>query len=210
MIQPSRVDIEEAFISYNRQDKVVALKLAATLELLGVNTWIDDWRVRPGDSIPGKINEALARVDLVVIVWSEEAAASKWVDTELSTAIARQNSEEDELRVVVIRLDDAPPPPLLAHRKWIDVLAEADIEPAAASIAGLNTQADMRRAIQERIENAYLPAGYFDGYGVVIGCPKCGAALNRIDGWGEVDERRDDMYGGAKCRDCGWHDGGQL
>jgi len=39
--------------------------------------------------------------------------------------------------------------------------------------------------------------GYFYGYGAAVGCPKCGAGLNHLQGWHAVDERRDDEYAGV-------------
>lgn len=53
-------------------------------------------------------------------------------------------------------------------------------------------------------------AAYFPGYGPIVGCPACGAGLDQIEGFSETDFARDDEYAGARCKRCGWNDGGEL
>jgi hypothetical protein len=59
------------------------------MRLSGADVWFDEWEIRAGDSIPGKVNEALDRVDTIVLVWSSDAARSQWVRAEFETALAR-------------------------------------------------------------------------------------------------------------------------
>jgi hypothetical protein len=69
--------------------------------------WFDEWDIRAGDSIPGKVNEALDIVDTVVLLWSSDADHSKWVRAEFETALAR-GMEDGSLRVIPVLLDDTP------------------------------------------------------------------------------------------------------
>jgi hypothetical protein len=78
----------DAFLSHNRCDKSTARRLGAQLRLVGADAWFDDWEVRAGDSIPGKVNEALAAVDSLVLVWPANAERSAWVRAELERAIS--------------------------------------------------------------------------------------------------------------------------
>jgi hypothetical protein len=56
------------FLSHNHQDKDVATPLAAQLRLVGADVWLDDWEIKPGDSIVGKVNEALGFADTVILL----------------------------------------------------------------------------------------------------------------------------------------------
>lgn len=196
------------FISYNRLDKSFATRLAAQLRLVGADVWLDDWKIKPGDSIPGKVNDALAVVDTVLVLWSDSAAHSRWVDGELAAALDRRLSDDD-LRIVPVRLDATPLPSLLRPLKRLDADND-DPSPVARAVAGLDSDADMLRAIQQTIDKAGLAFVDFPGYGVLVACPKCGAPASELENWSAVDERRDDTYAGARCRRCGWEDGGEI
>ena len=43
------------FLSHNSKDKAVVRAVAERLRADGLRVWIDDWGIRPGDSIPAKI-----------------------------------------------------------------------------------------------------------------------------------------------------------
>lgn len=76
------------FISYNKNDRELAGTLAVQLRLASIDVFLDAWEIEPGDSIPGKVNGALALVDTVLVLWSDDAARSRWVGAELETALA--------------------------------------------------------------------------------------------------------------------------
>jgi TIR domain len=81
------------FLSHNSRDKEFVRKLAAQLRLVGGDVWLDEWEIKPGDRIPSEVSTALAVVDTIVVVWSEDAANSRWVDAELASALARELSD---------------------------------------------------------------------------------------------------------------------
>jgi hypothetical protein len=85
-----------------------------------------------------------------------------------------------------------------------------DVVAAASQIAGIDSQADFIRAIQRTIDEAGLEFAYFQGYGLLVGCPRCAAPVSELEGWSAIDDRRDDMYAGARCKKCGWNDGGEM
>jgi hypothetical protein len=41
-------------------------------------------------------------------------------------------------------------------------------------------------------------------------CPKCGAGVDKLEGWSEVDKRRDDTYAGSRCTECDFNDGAEI
>lgn len=198
----------DAFLSHNHADKELARQLGAQLTLVGAFVWFDDWEVRAGDSIPGKVNDALATVDTVILVWSVHADRSNWVRAELETAIVRA-IDDKTFRVIGVRVDNTPLPALLLRLKWVD-LSDGDVTRAVNEIMGFSTDQHRLRAIQATLGEAGIDIRWFEGYGPVVCCPRCGAGVDRLKGWAQVDERRDDTYAGFECRDCGFSDGGEI
>src|SRR4051812_36790688 len=51
----------DVFLSHSAKDKAVVRPLAERLRKDGVKVWFDEWVLKPGDSIPVKIEEGLER-----------------------------------------------------------------------------------------------------------------------------------------------------
>jgi hypothetical protein len=49
----------DVFLSHSAKDKAVVRPLAERLRKDGVKVWFDEWVLKPGDSIPAKIEEGL-------------------------------------------------------------------------------------------------------------------------------------------------------
>ncbi len=143
------------------------------MRLSGADVWFDEWEIRAGDSIPGKVNDALETVDTVVLLWSADADRSKWVRAEFETALAR-GMEDGSLRVIPVLLDDTPLPALLRRIRWVD-LRDEDESRAVNEIMGFSTDQDRLLAIQQHLDEAGLQVAFFEGYGPVVCCPRCGA-----------------------------------
>ena len=79
---PTQAEDCRVFLSYNRADVAVARSVGAHLALAGVKVWFDEWNIKAGDSIPGRLNEGLQGFDAFVILWSERASRSAWVRQE--------------------------------------------------------------------------------------------------------------------------------
>src|ERR1700754_3571542 len=191
------------FLSHNRADKGIARRLGAQLRLVGADVWLDEWQIRAGDSIPGRMNEGLGAVDTLVALWSSDATRSEWMRAELEAAITRGMADEN-LRVIPVVLDDTPLPPLLQRHKRVD-LRDGDEIRAVNEVMGFATDQERLKAIQGALDEAGIEVAYFEGYGPVVCCRRCGAGVDKLRGWSEVDERRDDMYAGFRCTVCGFN-----
>lgn len=107
-----------------------------------------------------------------------------------------------------LRLDDTELPALLQPLKWLRFYdPPADTRAVAQSIAGLPTAEAYIKAVQQQIDEAGLEFRYFEGYGVAVGCPRCGAPVGELEAWSDIDQVRDDIYAGARCKRCRWEDG---
>ena len=67
-----------AFISHSSKDKPFIRKLVADLTAEGVSVWLDEQRIRVGDSIPERIGQGLAESDIFLIALSENSVGSDW------------------------------------------------------------------------------------------------------------------------------------
>lgn len=70
------------FVSHSSHDDTFARQLSADLELIGHTPWIDDLDIRPGDSIVSAIEKGLSKARHAIVVISEAALSSNWVDAE--------------------------------------------------------------------------------------------------------------------------------
>jgi hypothetical protein len=196
------------FLSYNSADKSYVRQLAAAIALTGAVVWFDEWTIRPGDSIPGAIDQGLAGFNTFAIVWSEAASKSRWVKTEMEAAVARWIND-DAIRLVPVLLDETPLPALLGSLRYIDG-TDGDQLRVTRELIGIESETAFRRAVQAFIDEAGLEFREFWGVGVLVACPRCGATPDNLEGWEEVDWQRDDRYMGARCRVCGWSDGSEM
>ena len=74
--------LADVFISYAREDRDQAERLARALEAEGLGVWWDEESLRSSESFSESINRALDAVKRVVVLWSPHSIASHWVDAE--------------------------------------------------------------------------------------------------------------------------------
>jgi hypothetical protein len=195
------------FLSHNSADKTFARIIGGQLKLAGVEVWFDDWNIKAGESIPGRLDEGLTSFNVFLLLWSVHASKANWVRQELETAIMRR-ANDPAIRIVPVRLDDTPLPELLRAYRCVDG-AQA-LSSVTREVLGLATDRELRKALQSGLDNLALPYKEFWGVGVLFGCPKCGAEPEALKGWEGEDEFRGDRYAGAQCTECGWSDGGEI
>ena len=72
----------DIFISHSSKDKAFARSLCVDLRDAGHNPWLDEDKIRVGESIPKKIGDGLTESKFVAVILSEYSVESKWVETE--------------------------------------------------------------------------------------------------------------------------------
>ena len=95
------------FLSYARADLDTVAPLARDLAANGVSVWRDQDSLYSGQRWPKAIGEAIAGQDALLLVWSQQAAQSHFVEFEWTTALALQKP------VLLCHLDSTPLPPAL-------------------------------------------------------------------------------------------------
>lgn len=122
----------DVFLSHSSKDKAVVRPLAERLKKDGLKVWFDEWVLKPGDSIPSKIEEGLEHSRVLVLCMSANAFGSDWAQLESGTFRFRDPLNK-ERRFIPLRLDDAPIKGSLAqflYIKWPD----ADVNHAHAKL----------------------------------------------------------------------------
>ncbi len=109
----------DVFLSHSSQDRDVVRPLAERLRADGLRVWLDEWEIRPGDSIPAKIEEGLERSRVLVLCMSANAFGSDWGALESGTFRFRDPLNR-ERRFIPLRLDDAPIKGSLAQFLYVD------------------------------------------------------------------------------------------
>ena len=114
----------DVFLSHSSKDKKIVLELAERLRNDGVKVWLDTWEIKPGDSIPSKIEKGLEQSRVLVLCMSANAFGSDWAQLESGTFRFRDPLNK-ERRFLPIRLDEAPIKGTLAQFLYINWLSKA-------------------------------------------------------------------------------------
>ena len=109
----------DLFLSHSAKDKAVVRAIAEKLKQDGLRVWFDEWILKPGDSIPAKIEEGLEQSRVLVLCMSAHAFGSDWARLEAGTFRFRDPLNHDR-RFIPLRLDDAPIKGSLAQFHYID------------------------------------------------------------------------------------------
>jgi hypothetical protein len=112
------IQFYSCFISYSSKDHAFAERLHADLQAKGVRCWFAPHDLPIGAKILDAIDEAIRLRDKVLLVLSEGALASDWVEGEVTRALDEERERKRPL-LFPIRLDDA----VLATREaWARLL----------------------------------------------------------------------------------------
>ncbi len=109
----------DVFLSHSSADDPTVLELAERLRKDGIKVWLDKWELKPGDSIPAKIEEGLERSRVLALCMSTHAFSSDWAQLESQTFRFRDPLNKDR-RFIPLRLDDAPIKGSLAQFLYIN------------------------------------------------------------------------------------------
>lgn len=90
------------FISHSWANKTQAQQLVDELRVFGAEPWVDTRDLMPGQPIQAVIDKAIPENDVVLLLWSRDAAASDGVEAELETATRLGKM------VIPLKLDNTP------------------------------------------------------------------------------------------------------
>ena len=108
----------KVFVSHASEDKArFVVDFARRLRENGVDAWLDQWEMKPGDSLVDKIfEEGLRDARAVIVVLSRTSVLKPWVREELNASVVNRISRGTRLIPVVI--DDCEVPESLRSTVW--------------------------------------------------------------------------------------------
>ena len=113
------------FLSHSTKDADFVKALAARMTAEGFTPWLCESSIAPATDWVEEIEKGLKAADLVLLVWSPDAAASYATGLEWTAALAREiRTQRKRLGVVLLR--DCDLPELLYTRQYIDARSDSD------------------------------------------------------------------------------------
>ena len=100
------IEYYSCFISYSSHDDQFARRLHADLQARSIRTWFAPEDLKVGDRFRSRIDESIRLHEKLVLVLSQAATESPWVEKEVETAFARERRERQDV-LFPIRLDDS-------------------------------------------------------------------------------------------------------
>jgi hypothetical protein len=113
----------DVFLSHSSKDKDIVRDVAERLKADGLRVWFDEWILKPGDSLPKKLDDGLEESRVLVLFMSANAFGSDWAQLEAG-AFRFRDPLNKELRFIPVRLDAAPIKGALAQFLYVDWLPE--------------------------------------------------------------------------------------
>jgi len=99
------VGFHSCFISYSSEDEDFARRLRTDLTDRGVQCWFAPEDMKIGDKIRERIRRSILSYDRLLLILSAASVSSKWVETEVETALAKEDGSGPVL--FPVRLDEA-------------------------------------------------------------------------------------------------------
>jgi len=91
------------------------ISLAERLKADGVKVWFDEWDIKPGDSIPAKIEDGLEKSRVLVLCMSANAFGSDWAQLESGTFRFRDPLNKERRFPRSPGYTRSPPPSVVAR-----------------------------------------------------------------------------------------------
>src|SRR5215467_6777880 len=78
--------MNKIFISHSHSDKLVARTTARYLKAYGIDSWLDERELRPGDRLDELLQQHIRASAIIAVLATSASADSKWVAMELEFA----------------------------------------------------------------------------------------------------------------------------
>ena len=115
------------FISYSRRDADAAQSLATLCAMTGAETWLDRWKLRPGDQWAERLDEAIHRSNIILVLVSRAEKSDSSLRSRELSAICERKWAQGDVRVIPIRLDQCELPAFLSDLPALDGTTSAKL-----------------------------------------------------------------------------------
>lgn len=141
----------DIFLSYAREDRQRAGKLARALEARNFNVWWDR-KIEAGQPFDQVIEHYLETAKCVVVLWSNASVSSEWVKNEASHAMEREV-------LVPVAIDRVKPPLEFRRRQTVDLSGwngstiHEGFEVLCDGISAITKGTTLRKSMRPRLES---------------------------------------------------------
>lgn len=112
--------MKNVFVSHSHDDRKIATELNKVLKQHSAKTFLDREQIVASQSLPKRIREGISSCDVFLLVWSRNAARSKYVTKEWNTAYDMRK------KILPCLLDAAPLPNVLDNLVYV-TLDDAEV-----------------------------------------------------------------------------------
>ena len=112
------------FLSHTINDKPFVRRLAKDLKAAGVEVWLDEMKMKIGDSMFSSIAAGIESTEYLAVILSPESVASEWVRKELEIALDRE-LKGHRVAVLPILYKECEIPAFLASKVYADFRDES-------------------------------------------------------------------------------------
>ena len=117
----------KVFLSHSTKDADFVKQLAAAITGAGSEPWLCEVDVEKHENFLAGIEKGLKRCDVTLLIWSPDAADSKWTEEEWTSVLHREVTEQ-RVRLGIIKLREHPLPEVLRTKNYVS----AQSDPQAA------------------------------------------------------------------------------
>lgn len=114
---------KKAFLSHSSKDKEIVKKILDAVPTDRV--WVDQYELEKGDPLPTALGEHIDQTALFILLFTSNANKTRWVEFEINMALTR-HIEEENYKIIVVRLDHTPLPRALSPFLRIDKPDDVD------------------------------------------------------------------------------------
>ena len=108
------------FVSHSSHDSDLADRISSDIRSAGYEPWIDGQSIRAGSPIVANISSAIMNCHFFVVILSQEAIDSKWVEQEVTGALWQNLSERRRRHIIPALAEPCDIPFQLKHLRYAD------------------------------------------------------------------------------------------
>jgi hypothetical protein len=147
-----------AFLCHATPDKdIYVAPFAKYLSSKGIDPWVDDWEINPGDSLLTKVESGIGDADYFLPFLSPRSANRPWVRSEIEMAVTRKMLNKLRIIPVLIGVGFQDIPLFLQTILGVKVEGEEGIPAAAQRIVDTIYGVSAKPPIADRPEYAATP-----------------------------------------------------
>jgi TIR domain len=106
-VQGAPAAYHSCVLSYATEDEPFVTKLYADLQAQGVPCWLAEQDGKLGDKLRADIYRAIRQKEKLLLILSQNAIESTWVEEEVDVALDREHQQSGTLMLFPVRLDES-------------------------------------------------------------------------------------------------------